>query len=255
VNILFLEKSTEGSTQLTSTLENLGHTVTSESSLETAVKKITSDPYIDMVISSYQTECADCNQLLKHVRENAKFKWLPILMVSESWRDVGVAECLKNGATEIIALPVDPESLRAKLTSAELNGKRKILVVDDDELIRDLLKESLELERHTVETAASGEEALEMLKQSLPHLIISDVKMPGMSGYDLLKKIKTDHANVPVIMITGYTGNLTPEQIIAKGADGFFKKPFRNVEISFTVNKILRQRPKSGSDRRPAVPA
>ena len=81
---------------------------------------------------------------------------------------------------------------------------QKILVVDDEESIRLLYQEELEDEGYNVKTAASAEEALEIVPEFHPDLVIMDIKMPGMSGVEALIKIKEMDRNIPVILCSAY---------------------------------------------------
>ena len=84
------------------------------------------------------------------------------------------------------------------------NGRHHILVVDDEPLVRRSLSEFLTLEGYTVSSAASGKEALELLKNYTADIIITDIKMPEIDGIQLLRRIKKENADIPVILITGY---------------------------------------------------
>ncbi len=81
---------------------------------------------------------------------------------------------------------------------------QKILVVDDEESIRLLYQEEFEDEGYTIKTAANAEEALKLLPDFHPDLVIMDIKMPGMSGVEALIKIKEMDRNIPVILCSAY---------------------------------------------------
>lgn len=83
---------------------------------------------------------------------------------------------------------------------------RRILLVDDHLTLALTLGKILELQGYAVTTAASGEEALEALQQDRPDIVLSDVKMPGMSGLELMQQVRGNYPNLPFILITAYTG-------------------------------------------------
>ena len=85
-----------------------------------------------------------------------------------------------------------------------MGQKMRIMVVDDEKIVRESLFHWFEKGGHTVDMAASGEEALEMLEQSPFDLMFVDIKMPGMDGIQLLRKIKHENPDTEVIMITGH---------------------------------------------------
>lgn len=113
------------------------------------------------------------------------------------------------------------------------NGREeapRVLIVDDEPLICDLLTRILGGEGLHLETAASGEEALAMLQQRKYALVITDLKMPGMNGMDLLQEIKQKHPEMPVIVITGYGTAETAVEAMRRGANDFIAKPFPELE-------------------------
>ena len=81
----------------------------------------------------------------------------------------------------------------------------KIWIADDDEAIRMVLEEGLKSAGLEIVTFADGESLIEALNEGRPDLIISDIKMPGMHGYDLLKHIKNNYEKLPVIIMTAFT--------------------------------------------------
>jgi CheY-like chemotaxis protein len=86
----------------------------------------------------------------------------------------------------------------------EMVMKKRVLVVDDEEGIRLLYKEELEEEGCEVEIAASGEEAIEKLESDSIDLVLLDIKMPGMDGIEVLRKVKERWKNLPVVLCTAY---------------------------------------------------
>lgn len=122
-----------------------------------------------------------------------------------------------------------------------------VLVVDDEQFIRQLLVRLIKREGHLVTEAGDGREALDMLRNSNVDIVISDIKMPNMDGWQLLEEIKKDYPDVSVILITAYAGDYTPEHAIEAGADYFITKPFKNVEIARTLTGLINKRRKQAS--------
>ena len=118
----------------------------------------------------------------------------------------------------------------------------KVLVVDDERQIRDLLGEFLEREGYEVLLSSAGEEAIELAERKIPHAILLDVKMPGIDGIEVCKRLKAEPKTqfIPVIMITGYVDNKMVA--IESGADDFDNKPIDLVELAVRVKSILRIR-------------
>ena len=118
-------------------------------------------------------------------------------------------------------------------------NKIDILVVDDEEMMRELLVDVLAMEGYTVETAEDGKAALERLKISMPRLVISDIKMPRMNGFELLKAVKESFPKTRIIMMTGYSDDFTVKDALRLNADEYIIKPFNTRDISEVVRAVL----------------
>ncbi|HAT71381.1 MAG TPA: hypothetical protein DCS63_01015 [Elusimicrobia bacterium] len=128
-------------------------------------------------------------------------------------------------------------SVETKVKSGE--SLAKVLVVDDEQGIRDMLAYELGLRGYQVVTAVNGAEALEKIKKEKIRLVISDVKMPRMDGMEMLAAIKTIAPDVEVIMSTGYGTIEMAVSAMKKGAYDFIQKPFDLEEIFALIEKAL----------------
>lgn len=115
----------------------------------------------------------------------------------------------------------------------------KILVVDDERSIRNTIKELLEMEGHQVDIAIEGAEALSKCEVSLPDLVISDIKMAGMDGVELLMRLKAAYADVPVVMISGHGTINTAVDCIKTGAFDFLEKPIEMNRLLITTRNAM----------------
>ncbi len=106
----------------------------------------------------------------------------------------------------------------------------RILVVDDDRAFLLLLTSILRDAGYKVEKASSGEEGIKKIKSFSPHLIIADLKMPGMSGLDLIEKVKTQHPEIEMVMITAYATVDTAVKAMKLGAFDYITKPLKDPE-------------------------
>ena len=121
-----------------------------------------------------------------------------------------------------------------------------ILVVDDELSMREFLKILLEKEGYRVTTAAEGKTALELAEKSAFDLMISDIRMPGMSGLDLLSQIKQLQTDIGVIMITAFA---SPDDAVAamkNGAFDYITKPFNVEEIKTVIRAVLKKKEQTG---------
>lgn len=118
--------------------------------------------------------------------------------------------------------------------------KKKILIVDDDENIAELISLYLLKECFDTEIAVNGEEAIEKFKSYQPHLILLDVMLPGLDGYDVCREIRKS-SNVPIIMLSA-KGEIFDKVLGLKiGADDYMVKPFDSNELVARVQAILRR--------------
>jgi DNA-binding NtrC family response regulator len=119
----------------------------------------------------------------------------------------------------------------------------RILIVDDEEVLRDVLDAVLRREGFEIVPAASGEEALSVLDgDENIDLVILDIMLPGISGIDTLRAIRISNPNLPVIVITAFSSIDGAIEAMKHGAFHYIPKPFKNEEVVLTVNKALEQR-------------
>jgi DNA-binding response OmpR family regulator len=121
-----------------------------------------------------------------------------------------------------------------------VNDGPRILVVDDDEDIRSLLRELLDRAGYRVEEAPNGRAALRQLFETPPALVLLDVSMPELDGYQTLERIR-DLSDVPVIMLTARSQELERVRGLASGADDYVSKPFGRQELLARIQALLRR--------------
>ncbi|NVL89640.1 MAG: diguanylate cyclase [Desulfobacterales bacterium] len=116
-----------------------------------------------------------------------------------------------------------------------------MLVVDDEEDIRDSIQEAIQYVGYSCSAAASGDDALEFLEKNHVDVIIADIRMPGLDGFELTELVKKKY-DTDVIMITGYGKEFQYEEAIEKGASEFILKPIRFQELIVRLKRVLRER-------------
>jgi two-component system chemotaxis response regulator CheY len=115
----------------------------------------------------------------------------------------------------------------------------KILIIDDSSLSRRLMRTILEAESHEVIEATEGFSALELFTLEKPALVMLDLTMPGINGFEVLRQLKKINPEVKVIVASADVQSLTRKQAFEEGADGFINKPFVTQEVTDLVKKIL----------------
>ncbi|MEM7349192.1 MAG: response regulator transcription factor [Acidobacteriota bacterium] len=120
-------------------------------------------------------------------------------------------------------------------------ANHRILTVDDDLAISELLRSEFELAGYKVWSASSGQEALEILEtRGLPHLAVIDIMMPGMTGIELCARIQ-EFIDLPIIMLTGVSDTRTVVDTIRRLAEDYIVKPFEPAEVIVRVERLLRR--------------
>ena len=117
--------------------------------------------------------------------------------------------------------------------------KRKILVVDDEDALRTVLSAELNSEGYEVGTAADGMEAVNELQKIKYDLILLDIKMPNMNGFEVLKVIKEKHSGTKVIMLTGFADLKNAIESKKLGAEDFVSKPYDLVDLLTTIDRVM----------------
>ncbi len=119
-----------------------------------------------------------------------------------------------------------------------MNGR--VLIVDDNPNMASLLSEMLEVFDYESIRAGDGLEAIEKVENEDLSLVITDMRMPKMSGLDLLRKIKQNRPKLPVVVISGYALDDEGNNLLSEMADGFLNKPFKMSDIESLLKNIIK---------------
>jgi len=117
--------------------------------------------------------------------------------------------------------------------------KSSILVVDDEDALRTVLSSELLNEGYEVHSAADGDDAITELDKGQYDLVLLDIKMPRMNGFEVLKHIKQNHARTKVVMLTGFADLKNAIESKKLGADDFVSKPYDLVDLLTTIERVL----------------
>jgi len=128
----------------------------------------------------------------------------------------------------------------------------KILIVEDEEIIRLGLRDNFELENYLVETAEDGESAIQKADAMKPDLVILDLMLPKKSGFEVCRYLRKKHPNVFIIMLTAKTEETSKVAGLEMGADDYVTKPFSILELLARVKAFLRRLPQANTAAAPA---
>jgi excisionase family DNA binding protein len=160
---------------------------------------------------------------------------IPAVRVGRQWRfrkrdiDVWLDTQRPRGDRQGVASPAAPVR----------NTRQRVLVVDDEASIRDLLSKTLALAEYDVDTAPDGTTALDRMRAFSYDLLIADLKMPGMDGLTLIRQAKRIKADLPVIIITGFSTESSAIEAVNLGVAGYLTKPFRVPQVLAAASKAL----------------
>jgi excisionase family DNA binding protein len=164
---------------------------------------------------------------------------IPAVRVGRQWRfrkrdiDAWLDSQRPRGASRATSLT--PAPARPNPTAA----RPRVLVVDDEASIRDLLAKTLALAEYDVDVAPDGRSALERMRLYPYDLLIADLKMPGMDGLAVIREAKRYKADLPVIIITGYSTESSAIEAVNLGVAGYLTKPFRVPQVLAAAAKAL----------------
>lgn len=196
---------------------------------------------IDLAIV-HSEQAIDCGlKFLRAVRNDSRLDYIPVILAGTSFGEATIVQYHDLRVHDVILLPVNDITLEAKITQAKLDSRPTVVIVDDEPMIAELVSNFVEMERMRPVVFHSGQDALNFIEEAggQVHVVITDILMPDISGLEVLIKIKSDYSHIPVVMITGHGGQFTPRMAIESGADGYFSKPFHNMELMYTIRRVL----------------
>ncbi len=164
---------------------------------------------------------------------------IPAVRVGRQWRfrkrdiDAWLDSQRPRGAGRDTAAPASAPASRQGIE------RPRILVVDDESSIRDLLSKTLALAEYDVDTASDGRSAIERLRLYPYDLLIADLKMPGIDGLSVIREAKRLKSGLPVIIITGYSTETAAIEAVNLGVSGYLTKPFRVPQVLAAAAKAI----------------
>jgi len=120
-----------------------------------------------------------------------------------------------------------------------MSDKNRILVVDDEEALRTVLSGELASEGYEVQSAGDGDEAIAILGKQMFDLVLLDIKMPRVTGFDVLRHIKEKHPTTKVVMLTGFADLKNAIESKKLGAEDFVSKPYDLIDLLTTIERVL----------------
>lgn len=118
---------------------------------------------------------------------------------------------------------------------------KKILIAEDNVVNRELLRELLEVQGYEVLEAGNGEEALRMIEQVRPDLLVVDLGMPVLDGFGMIRKLRanTEWGGLPVVAATAYAMRGDREKTLEAGFDGYISKPIQSANLKLEIDRLI----------------
>lgn len=191
---------------------------------------------IDEIFLTTEEVLAYLQVNLRTVYRLIKAGRIPAVRVGRQWRfrkrDIDAWLDSQRGSRR----SAEPEAARRP---ARAPARTRVLVVDDEASIRDLLSKTLALADYDVDVAPDGRSALDRIQERRYGLLITDLKMPGMDGLTLIREARAHQADLPVIIITGYSTEASAIEAANLGVSGYLTKPFRVPQILSSAARAL----------------
>lgn len=163
---------------------------------------------------------------------------IPAVRVGRQWRfrkpdiDAWLERERSHGIRPAVSPSATPRPMKA-------NGRPRVLVVDDEASIRDLLSKTLALAEYDVDVAPDGRAALERLRLFRYDLLITDLRMPGIDGLTVIHEARRLNADLPVIIVTGYSTEASAIEAANLGVSGYLTKPFKVPKVLTVAARAL----------------
>ena len=241
--ILIVEDSRTQARQLADILIPLGYRISTAYNGREALAFL-NDHKPAIVVADIVMPEMDGYEMCKVMKSDSRFMDIPVLLLTQLSDPKEIIKGLESGADDFIVKPYNKELLMTRLqTLLSLNKtdttdrQVNILIVEDSPTQAENLKYLLEDQGYTVAVATNGKEGLDSVRKNRPTLILSDILMPVMDGYELADAIKHDNElkDIPIILITSLTDRKGVASRAAVIADGYFTKPY---DDSYLLSKI-----------------
>lgn len=248
IKILIVEDSATQAAQLEYILEKNNYKVLIA---ENGVKAldIIKDKQPDLVITDIIMPEMDGFELCEKIREDGKLAELPVIMLTQLSKPEDVTKGLKCGANDFIIKPYNGKSLTIHVKNIisiknyqkYIKEKVKILIVEDSLTQAESLKHLFENQGYKITIATNGDEAINLLEKESPSLIISDIIMQPIDGYELCKRIKKmdKFKDIPIILLTSLSEPVDIIHGVESKADYYFTKPYDEGYLISKVETLL----------------
>ena len=259
-SLLIVDDNAMNRDMLVRHLEREGYTITTADGGKKALELVKTQNF-DLVLLDILMPDLDGYKVLAQLKGDIATRDIPVVMLTAVHEMDSVVRCFEMGVEDYLTRPFNIPFVKSRISSCLRSATVKekavrkvdseehhVLVVDDNSMNRDLLTRRLGREGYDISTAAGGLQALELVDKQRFDLILLDILMPDMDGYEVLEKLKNndDTRDIPVIMLTAVNEVESVRLCIDLGAEDYLIKPFNSVLLKSRIAATLQSR---GKDR------
>ncbi|MBN2226536.1 MAG: response regulator [candidate division Zixibacteria bacterium] len=208
-------------------------------SVTRAIAHLQSCSEIALIICDLRMPGQDGFELLKFLQSNLRFRHIPVIICSSCANVDFVTHARSLGASDYISKPYTPEMIITRVRNALKAIRRRILLVTEDDLIPKLFRRALESTRYDMLLANSGERALQLLEKEKIDIIISELALTDMTGFDLLTQLYKINFAIPMLFLDDPQLKIHETEITTAGGYGLIRRPFNNLEINQKLSETI----------------
>ncbi len=222
----------------------------------TALEMVDAKQY-DVIVLDVKMPDIDGIEVFRIIRR--KYPNLPVILLTGHSSIDDAFQTSKDGIADYLSKPIDMDDMAARIREVVVQFKQResgdrepptpdfsvpvrVILIDDEVSFLDSMKRVLERRNLDVDTAESGEQGLTLLKEKLVDVVVLDIKMPGMDGLEVLRRIRTYYPSVQVIMLTGHPSYVTAMEAIKQGAHEYLEKPPDIEKLAATIRRLFKYR-------------
>ena len=225
--------------RLSYSLAELGVEVYPADCVEAVVSCIQRKLIVDAILSDTDFAGTSVDDLLVFLRQNLRFRGIPVIICSSSIDEDAVMNLIQAGAKGFIRLPLPADSLLQRVQRSLLQARSTVLVAEPDLVLREILKRMIARRGHHVLTAGTGHDLLEVIRNKRVDVILIDLLDLGTNPWSLLVSIKELQPHTAVLFVVDRDCKVSEQHIIASGADGIIRKPIVSNVLENKVRELL----------------
>ena len=219
-------------------LEEYGYNVLAANSVQQSKEHLQANSNISLIMTDIEMPEEDGFAFLSYVNNNTHLKQIPVFVLSAFSDQEVVMKALSMGAKDYITKPFKYDILISKIEQKLAAALKNILLVSDNQSSVSFIDRTLRTEQFEIINAENGKDALDIMNKENISVVLLEIKLPDMSGFDLLTELKNISSDIPILYFVEKKSNYTLIDIIHKGGNGVIERPFNNKDIIKTFKEL-----------------